>query len=183
MKAELHIRGMREPIDVSVEEAETLQGMMLDASVPNEKPIVILGVWAGKKGDIRYIVFPKKESKAYLRQGVEPMQEPEFGEFEREVQIHADEAEVQMGAGKKFYKKEFWMQKMGAIRLDYYTIPYNGVKSFDITVLNPELNIWCEEKYARYSEAICRKNYASEMRQKELQAMADSIGEGMSMSN
>ncbi len=114
MKAKLFVRAMTEPIQLSEEEARVAQAFIADGAKTPDTPFVIEGVWAGKKADMRFVVFERKEEgNAFAK--VDPMLETDVPSFEAEIEPYKAEA-LAKGFGP-YYWREFWLQGKGALSL------------------------------------------------------------------
>jgi hypothetical protein len=95
MSAQLFIRGMKDPIRLSDEEGKIAEGLIADPSKPRETPFRIEGVWTGTKGDLRYVVFEKKEEPR-------PAYDPDKEDRERRARMAnwSPEAKAEGGMGR-----------------------------------------------------------------------------------
>jgi hypothetical protein len=115
-KAKLFVRGAGvEPIELEPEEAEAAQKLIGDATKPNDTPFSIEGVWSGKKADMKFVVFPKKEQEVKYER-VEAYSKQEAEDFDKEYLPFKEQAK------KEGYNSAqgvwLWLESIGAVRLE-----------------------------------------------------------------
>lgn len=129
MTAKLFVRGMKEPVELTDEEGNAAQALLSDSSKGRDTAFVIEGVWAGNKGDMKFVVFGKKEIE---KKTIEAMPDSEAKLFEKELESFRNKA-VELGLQEYNYDV-VWQQEKGAIRLEIqdgmYTVYVRDVVLF-----------------------------------------------------
>lgn len=171
-KAELHIRGLKDPIMIDADIAATISGTLKNNTVDDNTPIVLEGIWSGKKKDIKYVLFPKQGNEDAWSKKIEPMSSTESVLFEKKIYPNKIEAN---GYGFGEYNWPlFYMQRMGAIEIHVHKdrfkrehlVPY----VLDIS-LYPKL----QDEIDSYMLYLSRKEYAIKMSAQEYEAVAKTL--------
>jgi len=171
-KAELHIRGLKDPIQIDADIAATISGTLKNSAVDDNTPIVLEGVWSGKKKDIKYVLFPKQQNVDAWAKKIEAMSGAEARIFEQKILPYKLEAN---GYGFGEYNWTlFYLQAKGAIDIQVYVdkrnrphlVPYvRDIHSYP--VLQDEV-----EAYMLY---LSKKDYAIKMTAEEYEKTAASL--------
>lgn len=180
MRASLYIRGLKDPIELEEEEANVAQNLIQDATKPNDTPFVIEGIWAGKKADMKYVMFPKEDKRSYSSP-IDPMGEVEAIEFE--IEITPDRKKSEEIFGHRGSWEMFFCERRGATRVEITEIPDRGIKTHQIYVQDPVLFVLLQKQAARYGAWKSKKDYIEEMRVKELEKMSESVADSMRIEN
>lgn len=176
MNAKLFVKGMKEPIELEHEEALAAQALIGDPAKSDDTIFSIEGVWSGKKREMRFVVFDKKEQGSYSAKEVIAMTKEEAEKHEAEVKPYEQTA-IENGF-KPFCAFEFFMQAKGAIVLDIFSMPTAPeFKSFQVKIRDLDAyRILCAER-ERYLKYRSRVEYA---KKKDLEGL-DALAEQMSV--
>lgn len=169
MKAKLYIRGAgagSEPIELEVEEALAAERLIGDATKPKDTPFSIQGVWSGTKADMKFVVFPKKESVGSY-QKIEPMTKEEAVLFEKEFEPFKKKAKEE---GYRSYNDVLlWLESLGAVALK--RSESDGQKHLSPAV-HPELYVPSMARFDAYGAYRDKVAYAKQQELKELEKLA-----------
>src|SRR3990167_8085800 len=119
MKSKLYVRGLKEPIDLEMDEALAAQSLISDSSKASDTPFSIENVWTGKKADMRFVVFPGREDE-HSQRTIIAMTEDEARMFESEIAQYKQEA-VREGFKENNWLR-FWFKGKGVVRLVLTTL-------------------------------------------------------------
>ena len=82
MKSFLYVRGMKEPIELSMIEGQAAE-QLIASPAPSDTPFSIQGVWTGKKSEMKYVTFDKPEVRRESTQYKYDREEREHNEMMR----------------------------------------------------------------------------------------------------
>jgi hypothetical protein len=176
MRCNLYVKGLKEPIELEELEGKAAQALISDATKPNDTPFVIEGVWAGKKGEMKFVMFPKEDVRHYSG-AIEPMAEVEAVEFE--IEIAQDKKKSEEVFGHKGFASLFYYERQKAIRLEIIDIPDRGIKTFQIHVHDPALYMILEKQFEKYSSWKSKKEFGEKKRIEEFDKMSESVADSM----
>lgn len=171
-KPELHIKSLKEPIYVTDNEADLIEKLMADGAKDHNYRVVIEGVWSGRKGDIRFVKWPKSEEGS-VKKKIVPMTAMDAAAFESRILPYKMEAEA---SGFGTYRwKLFYMQAMGAIDLEYL-VTRTGEHIQEVVLdifLYPKL----QDEISSYEAYLSKKKYAEEKQLEGYEEMAEQLSE------
>lgn len=178
MKAQLFVKGIREGIELEDSEALALQAFIIDSSKAHDAVFSIEDIWTGKKGDIKFVSFPKKEKEAQ-RNNVYEMPEGEALIFQKEIEEDKKKSIELYGNDKDgkpttFNWKKCHYHRKGAIRLDVFDSPL-GFKVDTITVLDPRAYMDLEQKVESFDLWAGKKEFVEKKRIEELEKMSEEV--------
>lgn len=168
-KAELYIKSLREPISITMEEADAISRLMGDNTKDNKTRIVIEGVFDGSKGEVKFVKYPPKEDESAWGKKIEPMTAQEAEMFEKKIFPYQIEAEA-TGLGT-FHWPLYYMQAMGAIRIQLH-VGKNGRVTLEPVVTDIHAYPKLQDEVASYYLFIDRKTYGENMRLKQYEGIS-----------
>lgn len=175
MKAQLFVKGMREPVELEPQEAKAAQLLIDDASRPDDTTFSVEGVWSGHKADMKFVVFPKVEQVSGMR-FVEPMTKAEAEVFEAEIeQDKVKAAEIfgnnKDGEPRRYKWQGLYLARKGAIKMEVIDVDGRKIEK----VLSRDSILWgkLEEKIRSYTEFLIKRDLAIDHENKELAKMAE----------
>lgn len=165
-----------EPIELEPEEAQAAQKLIGDPAKPKDTPFSIEGVWSGTKGDMKFVVFPKKEEDQYKsKEHIEPMTKQEAEEFEKRYLPFVAQAKAEGYKAPHIVAEALWMESMGAVTLTRWEHPKTG-KQVDMAV-RPVQYKEAQHIRDRWKAYRAKVEYADKMRTAELERMAAEVGQ------
>lgn len=171
-KAELHIRGLKEPIPIDSDIASAVSAMLKNSAIDGNTPVDFPGVWSGSKKDIKYVLFPKNTGEDPWAKKIEPMSGAEASIFEKKVLPHKLEAN---GYGFGEYNWPlFYMQSMGAVRIEVHLDRFKR-EHLVPHVLDIFLYPKIQEEIESYMLYLSRKEYAVRMSAQEYDRIAKTV--------
>lgn len=178
-KPKMKVRGLREYIELEHLEAMAAQALKSDTSKPDSTPFSIEGVWAGTKGDISFVVFPKKEEKKKeeVSEFIKPMSDEDARDFKK-VYEKAEKDAVSVGVSR-LYWKDFYLQDIKAVRLDIFDSVAAKKKVYSITVLDTTLYQTASRLADRYSLWKGKQEFIEKKKLEGLQELANKNGYGL----
>lgn len=178
MKAKLFVRGMKEPIELEDNEALAAQAFIIDNTKAHDAPFSIQDVWTGKKGDMKSVVFPRKEVE-FKSYKVDAMEERDAVSFSREIDQDKKKSVEIWGNDKEgkpiqFNWKKIYIERNGAIKLEYSESPL-GFKVDQIVVIDPVAYLVLERKIESYDQYLSKKEFASKKKVEALEQTAQEV--------
>lgn len=165
MKAKLFVRGI-DPIELEVDEALAAQALIADATKSKDVSFSIEGVWSGKKADMKFVVFPKKEDPA-VEAVFEEMNKTDADAFKAEFQPFVEKAKAEgYGAHQNVL---LWLESKGAVTLKRFET--NGKKHLSHAVI-PEAYKASMKRFDAYRAYQEKVAYAKFKEAQELEKMA-----------
>lgn len=171
---QLYIKGLKEPIPISREEAKLIEGLKVDDSKPFDTPVVIPDVWNGTKSDIRYIAYPPKE-KSYSTSALSPMTDTEANLFEQNIPLYEQQAE-ELGLSKLYWTDMYIVDK-GGIQVKTYDIASSGKRSITRTITNIENFEKSRDEIERYVLWKGRQEFIEKKKLEGLEELAEQFTE------
>lgn len=179
MKAQLFIKGLKEPIELETEEAVAAQALIGDAMRPADTPFSIEGIWSGRKSDMRFIQFPRSEGITGQKR-IEAMNKEEGEAFEKEIEQDKIKAVELYGNNKEGEPRRWkwqgvYLARMGALKLEVV-----DVEGMEIDrMLSRDSNLWMklDEKIRSYQEYQKKRDFIEEQKLKALDKMAAEVKE------
>lgn len=168
-KAELHIKGIKEPIIIDEFEAIAIEELRNDATKDPRSVIAIEGVWSGAKSEVRYIKWIREEERHDYKRKIDPMPAHMVKAFEEKILPYQVQSETH-GFGTHKWPL-FYMQAAGALRLEIYENKQGFISVNEIVtdyLLYPKV----QDEVESYMLHLDRVAYAKKMREKELEKMA-----------
>lgn len=180
MKAKLFVRGLKEPVELENDEALSAQDLIGDSTKTNDTAFSIEGVWTGKKGDMKFVIFPKVE-KAPVYSKIEAMTKEEADAFEKDIVQDKVKAVEVYGLNKqrepRDYKwREFYLQRYGAIKLRHVTSPI-GIIVPIWTAVDSDLMLDMEKKIESYWEYTRVRDFKEAKQDEHYEKLAEQMGD------
>lgn len=181
MKAQLFVKGMKDPVELEDGEALAAQALIIDKTKNLDTPFSVENVWTGKKADMKFVVFPKRERET-SRSNVHELPESESLLFQKEIEIDRKKSVELYGNDKDgkpitFNWKKCFYHRMGAIKLDVFDSPL-GFKVDTITVVDPRAYMELEQKVESFDMWLGKKEFIEKKKIAELEKMSEEfIGE------
>lgn len=179
MKAKLYVKGLSEPIELTVAEAEAAQKLIADPSAPAGTPFAIEGVWAGTKWEMKFVVFPRDDRSSAARgERVErkAMEEREATAFEESWQKPAIRDAISAGC-KPYQWRDFFLKRRGVATLqvhDHPTAEYPDMKRITRTIVGSRLADYhkLDQEADRFCAWLAERQYAERGRLRQLDEMS-----------
>ena len=174
-KPKMKVGGLREYIELEEIEARAVQLLKSDVTKPDSTPFSIDGVWSGTKGDIKFVVFPKKEKEIISSNAKESrtMTDEDAKEFETEYKESVKLAESKGVSG--IFWLDFYLEKEDAVRLDFSVAKHTGMKYWNQVITN----VYNYERYSAlagsYTNWKAKKEWAEKNILKNLEETANKI--------
>lgn len=171
-KAELHIRGLKEPISIDADIASAVSAMLKNATIDGNTPVDFPGIWSGSKKDIKYVMFPKNPHEDAWARKIEPMSGAEATAFEKKIKPYMLKANG-YGFGE-YHWSIFYMHAMKAITIDIF-VDKNNREHLVPYVLDIFLYPKIQDEIESYMLYLSRKNYAIQMTAQEYDNMSKTL--------
>lgn len=172
-KAQLYVKGMREPIELEVQEGNAAQRLIADAAMPLNTPFSIEGVWTGTKAEMKFVSFPKEEERSYSKGYAAAMSREQAIAFFKELKPFREQA---VSEGFHAYDGEFfWLQAQGAIRLTLRGEDGKNVPSLyghGTTIVDTKKLEEAEHRLEAYKAYVDKVSYAKRKESEALEATA-----------
>lgn len=168
MKARLHIKGDKEPIELSFLEGKVAEEFINDTKILSDTPFCIENVWTGKKSDMRYVKFEREEIFKD-RETLGEMSDPDFALMQEEMKQAKKEAVFE---GFPLCSDDFWFQNKKVIRLEFL-VNKKGEKYFNRLVTDARGFRGLQDTMDLYEKRMAKIEFAKKKELEHLTKVAE----------
>lgn len=166
----LYIRGMKDPKDISYNEGKKIEELLCDVMVDFETPIVIEGVWAGKKKDVKFIDWIS-DTNSNFKEKLEISKE-DFDEITSQIKEAEEIAEKK---GFKGHYKAFWFEIKDVARIEINKKSFCDEYYYTILVKDPVGYSKAQDLFDVYEKKLNTINFAKKKEYEYLENIAKQL--------